>query len=72
MRISWEAAYNIIIEKIKEAQNDFGLTSVGCYIGGGANYANQTNKGQFSFSFAVFSNVNKATYSCNKTVTFLG
>jgi anaerobic selenocysteine-containing dehydrogenase len=36
IRISWEEAYEIITRKIKQAQQTYGLTSVGCLSGGGA------------------------------------
>ena len=35
-RIPWNQAYELITKKIKEAQSEFGLTSVGCYRSGGA------------------------------------
>lgn len=35
-RISWDQAYDLITMKIKEAQLEYGLTSVGCYRSGGA------------------------------------
>ncbi|MCR3923394.1 MAG: molybdopterin-dependent oxidoreductase [Firmicutes bacterium] len=36
VRISWEQAYEMITSKIKDAQRQDGLTSVGGYLGGGA------------------------------------